>query len=39
MSDSPRTLLDAAAELARAAGAKALAHYAPGIAVDLKADG
>ncbi len=39
MSDSVRTLLDAAAELARLAGEKALAHYRPGIAVDTKADG
>ena len=34
-----RTLLDACAELALLAGAHALSHYTPGIAVDLKADG
>ena len=39
MSDSARTLLDAAAELSRLAGEKAMAHYKPGIAVDIKADG
>jgi histidinol phosphatase-like enzyme (inositol monophosphatase family) len=39
VSDSARTLLDAAAELARLAGEKAMTHYKPGIAVDLKADG
>jgi histidinol-phosphatase len=39
MSESQRTLLDAAAELARLAGERAHAHYRPGIAVDLKPDG
>ncbi len=39
MSASTRALLDAAAELARLAGGKAMAHYRPGLAVDWKADG
>ncbi len=34
-----RTLLDACAELALLAGAHALSHYSPAIAVDVKADG
>jgi histidinol phosphatase-like enzyme (inositol monophosphatase family) len=38
MNDS-RVLLDACAELAKLAGQKALSHYSPAIAVDLKADG
>ena len=36
---SNRVLLEACAELAGLAGARALSHYKPGIAVDLKADG
>jgi histidinol phosphatase-like enzyme (inositol monophosphatase family) len=39
LSASPRTLLEAASELAQLAGAKAFAHYRPDIAVDTKADG
>jgi histidinol phosphatase-like enzyme (inositol monophosphatase family) len=39
VSDNARTLLDAAADLARLAGEKAMSHYRPGIAVDLKSDG
>jgi histidinol-phosphatase len=39
MSDSARTLLEAAAELARLTGDKALGHFRRGIAVDTKADG
>jgi histidinol phosphatase-like enzyme (inositol monophosphatase family) len=36
---SPQTLLEAVAELARAAGTIALEHFRPGIAVDTKTDG
>lgn len=39
MSVSRRALLDAAAELAKLAGEKALTYYRPGIVVDLKSDG
>jgi len=39
VSESPRVLLEACADLARLAGERAHSHFKPGIAVDLKADG
>jgi histidinol-phosphatase len=39
VSGTERTLLEACAELARAAGDRALRHFSPAIAVDVKADG
>lgn len=39
MSATPRTLLDAAAELANLAGGRALAHFRTALAVDVKQDG